>query len=404
VRSPFSKQTLVVVISITVLSLIVAIVLTVSGGDFEGRGSAGADAYSVSALGHRGLVELLGRLDVPVIVSRGDSGDKAKHGLLIIAEPKIHSGDEARLTLRVLATGAPRTLVVLPKWYGTTKPGARWIERGMRLPLAEVESAVRSLDLQGAVDRGHPPPSWAIDGTFPQPLLHTPQTLTSSNDLEPVIYDRDRVLLGRIKIGEAELWVLTDPDAFNNAGLHHAENARFMVDLIDQLRHDGPVVFDETVHGHARKPGLLRVLFSFPLILATLQVLFIALIAIWAAMVRFGPRRSTPPPLAPGKDYLIRNTAALLRFGGHHAASLRRYLANNIQTVRNLLHAPESLSPAELVAWLERVRLLRGGKISLPDLEAAVAGAASSPHRVVELADTVHRWRLEMTYGTRDRS
>jgi hypothetical protein len=135
-----------------------------------------------------------------------------------------------------------------------------------------------------------------------------------------------------------------------------------------------------------------------------MQVLICALLAIWAAMVRFGPRRAAPPPLAPGKDFLIANTAALLRFGGHHADALQRYLAANVQTVRHALHAPDSLAPSALRDWLERVRTTRGSKISLPELEQAVSSAATTPHRVVEIADQVYRWRMEMIHGSHHRS
>jgi hypothetical protein len=156
------------------------------------------------------------------------------------------------------------------------------------------------------------------------------------------------------------------------------------------------------MHGYAQTPSLLRTLFEFPLVLATLQVLVCAVLVVWAAMVRFGPRRDAPPPLAPGKDFLIRNTAALLHYGGHHAHALRRYLALTVAAVRHALHAP-SLAPTAMTAWLERVRAVRGGRISLVELERAVE-TAESPQRAVELADQVERRRMEMTHGTDDRT
>jgi hypothetical protein len=61
------------------------------------------------------------------------------------------------------------------------------------------------------------------------------------------------------------------------------------------------------------------------------------------------------------------------------------------------------LAPAAMTAWLERVRAVRGGTISLVELAQAVA-AAATPVRVVEVADQVFRWRMEMTHGTDSRS
>src|SRR5262249_37464383 len=138
----------------------------------------------------------------------------------------------------------------------------------------------------------------------------------------------------------------------------------------------------------------------------TLQGLLCALLAAWAAMVRFGPLRAAPPPIAPGKDFLIRNTAALLRYGGHHGHALNRYFAAAVQAVRHALHAPADPTPAALNGWLERVRTARGGTISLPELSAAVEALPARPpaHRIVELADLIYRWRLEMTHGSDNRS
>jgi hypothetical protein len=74
--NPFSRTTLIAIVGVAAASLAVAVVLTVLGDDLGARRSAGVDAYSVSAIGHRGLVRLLETLDVPVVVSRGNSGDK----------------------------------------------------------------------------------------------------------------------------------------------------------------------------------------------------------------------------------------------------------------------------------------------------------------------------------------
>jgi len=233
-------------------------------------------------------------------------------------------------------------------------------------------------------------------------VIREPQ-LIAGQALTAVVADRTgNMLVGRTDHDDGELSVLADPDVLNNFGLRRPENARFTIGLIDELRAGGPVVIDETMHGYAQSPSLLRTLFQFPLVLATLQVLVCAALAVWAAMVRFGPRRAAPPPIAPGKDFLIRNTAALLHYGGHHSHALKRYLQLTTQAVRHALHAP-SLAPGAMTAWLERVRAVRGGEISLVRLEQAVE-FADTPARVVEVADQVFRWRMEMTDGTDSRS
>jgi len=396
--NPFSRTTLAIVIGVAAVSLGVAAALTIFGDDLGERKSAGVDGYSISAIGHKGLVRLLQKLDIPVVVSRSDSAVKAKHGLLIVAEPVV-SDAASRQQLAKLIEDAPDVLIVLPKWFGSAERGQVWIGDAHLLPVDEVEPVLAALSLDGtlAIERRPASVAWTVPPGLTSPVIRQPQLVTG--ELAPLVSAGEGPLLvGQAERDDATISVLADPDVFNNFGLRRPENARFIVQLIDRLRHGGPVVFDETMHGYAQQPSLIRTLFRFPLVLATLQVLVCALLVVWAAMVRFGPRRAAPPPLAPGKDFLIRNTAALLHYGGHHAHALKRYLQLTVGAVRHALHAP-ALAPSAMTAWLERVRLVRGGKISLVELERDVE-TATTPDRVIELADQVFRWRMEMTHGT----
>jgi hypothetical protein len=401
VTNPFNRTTLWVVSAVVVVSLVVTIVLTLLGP--AQKFSASSDGYSVSAIGHKGLVRLLEKLDVPVVLSRNNSSVKAQHGLLIIAEPKVTDKETDRLKA-LIASAPANVLVVLPKWYGFAGDDGRWIDDAELKDLTEVDQVLTAIGLEegGLLSRAAPSMQW-LAGELPQPVLRASVQTIAGRAVTPVISDRERALVGHYEHEGKTIWILTDPDVINNAGLSHPENAQLAVALIDRLRDGGPVVFDETVHGHAQTPSLLHVLFEFPLVLATMQVLICALLVVWAAMVRFGPKRAPPPPLAPGKDFLIANTAALLRYGGHDAAALERYLGATIQVVRHALHAPDSLGPSAVIAWLERVRETRGSKLSLPELQNTVA-AAREPQRVLEVADQVYRWRMEMTHGITNRS
>jgi hypothetical protein len=381
---PWSRTTLIAVIGVVAASLAVAVVLTVLGDDLGDRRSVGVDGYSVSAIGHRGLVRLLDKLGVLVVISRSDSAARARHGLLIVAEPAV--GDAAsRARLAALVDAAPRVLVVLPKWYGSVERGKRWIADAHLLPVADVAAVLDALDIDGAeLHRAAAPSAGFVPGGL-HPAIREPQRVAGRALTEVVAEPGGDLLVGRRDRDGTALTLLSDPDVRNNAGLRHPENARFAVELIDGLRDGGPVVIDETLHGYAQTPSLVHALLGFPLVLATLQVLVCAVLVVWAAMVRFGPRRAAPPPIAPGKDFLIRNTAALLHHGGHHAHALRRYLALSVAAVRHALHAP-ALPPGALTAWLERVRAVRGGRIALAELERD-AETADSPARVVEVAD-----------------
>jgi hypothetical protein len=393
VTSPFSRTTLVMLVAGTLLSIGLAAVLTAFGDDLTDPVSASADSYSKSAIGHRGLVRLLERLDIPVLVSRSESAARAEHGLLVIAEPIIFD-DASRDRFTRLVTSARTVLVVLPKWHGYAREREPWIEHASYVPTTEIDDVMRALALAAApVVRG-PPGDWNgghVDLVDAQ--------LVTTAELERVVGTGSHgVLLGRVRrpddFSDPYVSVLTDPDVLNNHGLRSAANARFIVDVVDRLRHGGPVIIDETMHGYARPPSVIHTLLGFPLVVVTLQIVACAILVVWAAMVRFGPRRAAPPPIAPGKDFLIRSTAALLHYGGHHADAVRRYLQLTVADVRRALHAPAAAS----TAWLDDVHRSRGGTIALADLERE-AGTETHPRNLIALADRIYRWRMEMTHG-----
>jgi hypothetical protein len=402
--NPFSKRTLAIIIVVAAVSLGAAVVLTVMGDDLNASApSAGADSYSVSAIGHRGLVDILEKLEIPVLKSRGNSSDKAKNGVLLVLEPTV-SDDASKQRLRDLVKAAPRVIVVLPKWYGSAAIGDKWIDDANLLPPSEVEDVLATLDLDYdaslTISRSGAGNDFRGEDITKSPIIrHDPQLVDVGQDYEALVRDANGYAL---LFKSAHVYVVADPDVMNNHGLRKAENALFTVNLIEKLRNGGPVIIDEVVHGYAQQPSLLRTLFRFPLVLATLQVLICALLAIWAAMVRFGPTKAAAPAIAPGKDFLIQNTAALLHYGGHHADALRRYLMQSTAAVRHALHAP-AMPPNQMTAWLERVRQTRGGTISLVDLERD-AHTADTPQRTVEVADRVYRWRMEMINGSQHRS
>jgi hypothetical protein len=396
VSAPFSRTTIVAVAAVAGVSLIVTVVLMVVGDDVTRRPTAGANSYSTSAIGHLGLVRLLERLDVPVRVSRGGSTGQATDGLLIVAEPTLGADD-----LSLLVGRARRVLVVLPKWRGRVAPGRAWLTDVAPVPIVEVEAVLAAIGLPHAeVRRGGGLVSAA--GGWPAPEIIEPQAIGGTDVVREVAAGAGGALVARVDRDGGPLYVLADPDVLSNAGLRRPANAQFAAALIEHLRDGGPVVVDETAHGFTRTASLARALFEVPLVLATVQGLVCAVLAVWAAMMRFGPRRAPPPPRAPGKEFLIHNTAALLAYGGHHGHALARYLQLAIAAVRTALHAP-ALAPPAAAAWLEQVRIARGGRISLAELEQAVP-RATTPGQIVEIANQIFRWRMEMTHGADSRS
>lgn len=398
---PFRRRTLWILGLVVVLSLATTVGLTLFGDDLESEPGAGTDAYSRSAIGHHGLVTLLERLDIPVVLSQAESAARARQGLLVIAEPIVGEPDADRRLRELVGGDAPRVLLVLPKWWGV--PSMRhppWLADTALVAEDEVAAVLSALGIErNRLQRTSVP----VEG--PVTLRHTPQHYQLDPEWEDALLTAadGRALIVEIPHGSTMITLITDPDLVNNHGLDEPGNAAAVVALIDRLRQGGPVVFDEVTHGYVREPGVWAVLFRYPLVLATIQALVVALVLGLATRGRFGPPAKAAPPLAAGKDFLIRHTATLLRHGGHDAAMLRRYLAGAIHHVRVALHAPRDLSTEQAVAWLERIGAARKLSISLAELErevAAVEADRSNVRHAASIATRIHRWRQEMTLGS----
>jgi hypothetical protein len=406
--APFSRTALFAIIGLVLASLAAVIALTIMGEDMEAEPSNGADGYSASAIGHRGLIKLLRNLDIPVVVSQSESATKAKDGLLVIAEPLV-TDEASAARFREMVRATSRVLVILPKWWTSTSSSHKeWASYVELVPSEDVQAVLRELELGDAtLSRANEavtpaPGAEHAYGLPPVTIKHAPQTLIDSYMTDAYEVPAG-ALLGTISVGDTRVTVLVDPDVINNHGIDEGKNARFAVALIDELRAGGPVVFDEIAHGYTLEPSIWKLMFQWPLVLATLQALICMVILVLATSGRFGPPAASGRAIAAGKDFLIRNTAALLRYGGHDAAALQRYLTSTVHHVRIALHAPRDLTAAQMVAWLERIRIARNGTVPLPELDHAVAAAAQDPalaKRIPEIAMRIHRWRQEMTHGS----
>ncbi len=408
---PFSRRALCWVVGLAVGSFVIALVFAIFG-DELGRGvpSAGPDSYSRSAIGHRGFVRLLEAYDITVVRSRHVSGARAgDRAVLLLAEPSI-AGDEQRAQLTAALASASRTVLVLPKRTGDEDPEKRaWLERSDLLMPGEVTLVLAAAGLGGEVHRTDASiVNWSAgDSRLPTaPALHTAQLISGSEQLEPLLANEHGILVGYYDDDEGhEIVVIADPDLLANHGLADGDNAAIALAALEHIRPEGAVVVvDETLHGHVSSPSLWRELFSFPLSLATASVLIAIAVLLWAAMGRFGKPRPAQAAIAAGKGFLIDNTAELIRYGGHAAHALERYLHATVQDVARASHAPQTLGPQELREWLLRAARARKVPTDLVALEREVADVAREPKkqaaRALATAGRIHRWRQEMTDGS----
>lgn len=396
--SPFKKNVAIGLGVLTAVSFVTGLLFAMLGTDTKEARSRRTDTFSRSAVGHRALVDLLRAAKVPVTVSRARTAQKAdSRTVLLLIEPQRDADDPTADDMPKLVrdSGADDVIVVLPKWepfgYHDT-PG--WIRSVDPVPHERVRDVLKATHLpEASVEDG--------DGQFtdapfdaPRPTLDYPQVLSG---VEPIVGDGIGTLVGQTQAYGKRVWIISDPDVLNNAGLFQGENAQFMLALLAHIVGNRAVVIDETLHGFTIVEGVWPRLFEFPLVLTTLQVGLVLMLLLWAGMRRFGPPVADVAALGRGRAALISNTARLLWYGGHSAAVLDQFWHATLRAVRQGVHAPAHLEGPALWQWLDRVAKARGIQQSSAELAEDVAAITDEDGaRILQNARRIARWHALM--------
>jgi hypothetical protein len=394
------------IVGLSVLSFLVGIVFSVFGPEIGVERSTRSDAYSASALGHRAFIDLLGALDIPVLISRQHTADRTgDNALLVIAEPRPSAADEEALAVfDILHLREGPTLLVLPKWRGSQDfEHPQWVSQVTLIDQSAVAEVLDLAGIGGQIVRKADDSSlaWSTGAIGIEPRLVRPQLIRSA-EITPIVAAGDDILLGRVSRSWGEYWILSDPDVLANHGLLEGDNAVFAATMISQLVPElGAVVFDETNHGYTVQSTVWSELFRYPLVLTMFQAAVMIAVLVWAFARRFGAPALTPPRLKPGKEFLISNTADLIRFGGYSAQALGRYYQNTLRGVGQRLHAPSELEPSELYTWLQRAARRREPSEKLETIDRAVnqvvaENVTGGARVVLDTARRIHHWKLEM--------
>ncbi len=412
----FTRRGAGILAAVAAASLAAAGFLGVFGDALYNPPSFSQDSFSRSAVGHHAAVELLRRMGWRVVVSRHRTAERAREGLssgadaregavVALLEPRVGPDDDARADTLEAVNGAARwLLVVLPKREAVPDPTRpRFVAAADPLPLQDAQRVLDALELDAKVVRPDATIS-AWRGNLPAPAIDRPQLVTSDH-LRPLLSADAGMLVGELEAaGEWRTIVLADPDVIATHGLGRGGNAALLVRLLERLGAGGrTVVVDETLHGLEEQPSLARALLRFPLVLATLSALFAAALLAWAAAVRFGRPRPPDPLLAPGKLFLVEQTAALLRHGGRAPDAAAAYLRAAKDEVVQRLRPRGEAAPGD--AWLARAEAARGAEGALAGLEERARRLAGrrigGEEEAVRLARDIHEWREEMTDGAR---
>lgn len=388
--TPFDARLMKFLAGAGVLSFAAGMLLAILGGHVDEVRSHRADTFSRSAVGYRGLLETLRRLDVPHLVSRWNTAEKAGPATtLVLLEPR----DAERAAEIVKQAQSTSVVVVLPKWEATPDReqlahvsevfvGTTADALLAKLELEATTTVVEAADL--AADEGLPVPTPA------------------AKDAQAVVGGHAEVVAGAHALvatfaqGGKRLLVVADADLFNNAGLGRGANAALALELLRRATDGRTLVFDETANGYVRPPRVFAALFEFPLVLVVLHAAMLLVALLWAAMRRFGAPEPAPPAYARGREALMESIASLLEHGGHSGEALRAYWRAALGQLRDATGAPAG--HASLIGWLDRVGAARGFDVTAAEVEAAVDAAARSGREeaMVRAARAVHTYRERM--------
>ena len=407
----FARRTLGWLLALGGTSLVLGFVINIFSTDLFEEHSAGTDTYSRSAVGHHALLELLREYDVPVRVTRHAGVRPVENQVLLLLEPRILIGwgGEFEDRLEQLLDRHPLILIALPKWKPFAWPGGDAVEQVELRTEYRVESLLGAVGLEGChiVRPVAALGDWQVHGAALDltPQFEQPQ-LISGNGLTPIISCDEGILVGEFEyegaLVDARVLVISDPDLLSNHGIGRGDNAAVLLGLLrDELLGDRTrLVIDENIHGYGQQFSLWRELFRPPVLFVTLQLLMTMLMGVWLGMGRFGAPVPAREHLDAGKAMLIANTSRLLRYGGHYAHSLRRYLQAAKREVAACLHAPADLGVDELTPWLARVGRHHGIESDIERLESEVRSATIRDRGgeigVLSTARRVHRWKQEL--------
>ncbi|MEL6324492.1 MAG: hypothetical protein AAFQ84_09725, partial [Pseudomonadota bacterium] len=295
---------------------------------------------------------------------------------------------------------APPALVILPKWTGRTDPARTDWQRDTDLKSTNnVSLTLNRFDEFADIVRDEPPAG--IDTPFGQfsAVFDDNLQLIDSENLEPIIILESGDLLVWDPL--SEIYILSDPDLANTFGLARPDNARLMLEILDEISggEDMPIIFDATLHGFERSNNLLRLAFDIPFIGATLAALMTFALIGWAAAIRFGAPVRDTRAFALGKQALADNTAGLITMTRREAQMAPGYLALIRRAEGRERGVPNGLRDAEINALFDRMTDHGDGDETWSNLAADLSAPARSRDDLMEKAQRLFRWRKETTHG-----
>jgi hypothetical protein len=404
----FRARTVAWMLAIGILSFVALLLLGAYAPDMRSGKNGGAHALSNAAVGYSGIVRLAAATGRNPRIIRSDHSYDAEELLVLTPESGATdiSGPLEPRTAKV-------TLFVLPKWETNADKDHRgWVRHlGLKpvfdpagvlsprymLHIRRHPSGGRPLvtvpDLPQDIRFTAPRPLQVIVGINPKagPGVSDPTDRIIKRTLLPLVTDgAGGIIVARI--GDAPLYVLSDPDLISNIGMNDPRNAASALALLDWLNSTGAksIDFDVTLNGFGHSPSPLKLAFEPPFLAMTLALAAAILLAGLHALGRFGPVRRRERAIAFGKAALVDNSAAMLRKAGREARLGGRYAAVIRDRAVTAFAVPARLHDGAIDVYLDGLnRRMRFTAL----VEAAEA--ADDRHSMVGAARALHDWQKE---------
>jgi len=152
-------------------------------------------------------------------------------------------------------------------------------------------------------------------------------------------------------LGDGEVWLVNRPKLVSNKLLRHADNALLLCRVAEAILagRDGPLAFDEFVHGQRDRPGMIELLLRPPALAVTLQTLLFMAVLLWHHVPRFGTIQPVPPPRRRSKEEFLDAMANLLERKGDLSDAFRTARLDLARRVEEALGLPPT-TPMEVLA------------------------------------------------------
>jgi hypothetical protein len=403
-QSGFSPTTMIALVLVGIVSLTGIALIASSEPELKSGNDGNAHALSRASIGYSGLARVIGDTGQATMMSRRELDEAHERSTLVLA-PTL-STQQAQIE-DVRRYGP--VVILLPKWFSQQDPEKRgWSQLISTMPadsvlklLPEERIEEDSTNINEAKQDQRVTLRYksfvkneVADFGVTQAIKGL-RTISGPKWIPVVAGPTGGAVIAKHSV--ENVYVVADPDVFNNAGMSHFDNAKLAVHFFADIRQDtNPIIFDLTLNGLQRQPNLGRVALEPPMLGATLCLFLAAILIALQAAARFLPPNPVRRVVALGKRALADNTAGLIRMGRREHRMAVPYANLLKRQVSKAIAAPTNLDPIALTATLDKVSELSKSKLRFSRL-LEQAEATASPDDLVRIAKDLHRWKQETT-------